>query len=238
MKLEELCSKLKLKRQESGLSIEQVVDKTKLYPSVIKDIEEINLSNISAAYLKGFIKIYATFLGIETGDALEEIPLLHKVKEKPQIKKIKKEIKKIPPKIKKIIIFSLLGMFMLWFLITSVRFVTKKISKTFRKPKKANEKVVSNIPVPKVSSQEIIVSVTAKRKCFLRVKIDGEVLFQSSLDKDKKETWKATKMAELRISDGSAVYIEVNGKPILPLTSMRKAIKSLKITPTGISVDK
>jgi hypothetical protein len=43
---------------------------------------------------------------------------------------------------------------------------------------------------------------------------------------------------ELKISDGSAVYIEVNGKAIPELTSRRRPIKTLTITHSGISVEK
>ncbi|MCK5393631.1 MAG: helix-turn-helix domain-containing protein, partial [Candidatus Omnitrophica bacterium] len=40
--IEELCHKLKNKRKELGYSIEHIVNKTKLSPSVIKNIEEVN----------------------------------------------------------------------------------------------------------------------------------------------------------------------------------------------------
>jgi len=57
MTIEELCVKLQQKRNDLGLTLEEVVEKTKLYPSVIRDIESGNLGNISKAYLKGYIKI-------------------------------------------------------------------------------------------------------------------------------------------------------------------------------------
>lgn len=45
--IESLCKKIKEKRRELGYSIEEVVKKTKLHPSVIKDIENCNLDKIT-----------------------------------------------------------------------------------------------------------------------------------------------------------------------------------------------
>jgi len=71
--IKELCSKLKEKRIELGYSIDYVVDKTKLHPSMIRDIEEGNLSSENPTYVRGFIRIYASFLKVDLGSALEEI---------------------------------------------------------------------------------------------------------------------------------------------------------------------
>ena len=81
-------------------------------------------------------------------------------------------------------------------------------------------------------------TLTAKKKCFLKVIVDGKLLFKGILRKGARETWKADKEIELKIRDGSAITLEVNGRLIPILTSLRKPIKSLKITPSGIVVDK
>ena len=73
--IKEICHKLSEKRKELGYDIEYAVDKTKLHPSVIRDIESGNLANINSAYTKGFMKIYASFLGVDLGNSLEEISL-------------------------------------------------------------------------------------------------------------------------------------------------------------------
>ena len=80
--IKEVCNRLKEKRSELGYSIEYTVEKTKLYPSVIRDIEQGNLSNISSVYLKGFMKIYASFLGVDLGTALEEVNSLPRTRKK------------------------------------------------------------------------------------------------------------------------------------------------------------
>ncbi len=106
MNIEELCAKLQQKRNELGLTLEEVVEKTKLYPSVIRDIEACNLGNINKAYLKGYIKIYASFLSVDVEDALGKISLnepgvsqRQEVKVKPPVQekpKLKLSFKSIP----------------------------------------------------------------------------------------------------------------------------------------------
>lgn len=245
--IQELCAKLKAKREELGYSIEEAVEKTKLHPSVIRDIESGNLSNINPTYIRGFIKIYAAFLGVAIGDALEGIPsAVVKTKKEPKITKEPRTrrrpslpFKKFPFKeIKKPLVFLIAGIiaFLILFMIAKAIFKGRR-HKEVAEPPKIEEKA----PTPKTVTKpaaELIASITAKRDCFLRVKSDGEILFEGILKKGVSESWNAKKELEFKISDGSAVYVEVNGKALPSLTTMRKPIKSLKITPSGISVEK
>jgi len=248
MNLEELCVKLQQKRNDLGLTLEEAVEKTKLYPSVIRDIESCNLSNISKAYLKGYIKIYASFLGVNTEDALDKIGINQQnISAKPLIKKDEPaqkstpsiKFKPIPPKVKKIIFYLVALVFILWATTSVVRFVSKSFTKIPKKPaKKTERKVIKLPPVSKKVQAEFNASLTAKRDCFIRAKVDGKVLFEGVLKKGMSESWKGRKEIEFRIADGSSVYLEVNGKSLPSLTSSHKSIKSLKVNSSGISVVK
>lgn len=245
MTIEELCAALQKKRTELGLNIEEVVEKTKLYPSVIRDIEAGNLGNISSAYLKGYIRIYASFLGVDLADALTNLNLSNAPKNKPLInkqetlrEKPKQERKPIPPYIKKVILYVIVALIVLPLLIAFVRFVSKSISRISHKPVKKIEKRIAKPIILKNKSKEVTVSLSIKRDCFVRVKVDGKVLFEGILKKGVSETWKGKKEIEFKLSDGSAVYLEINGKALPALTSAHKSIKSLKITPSGVAVSK
>jgi transcriptional regulator with XRE-family HTH domain len=231
--IEELCSKLKEKRKELGYTIEEVVEKTKLHPSAIRDIEEGNLNNINLTYLKGFIKIYASFLGVDAGRDLEEITTKVVIKKEPVQRKI---MPTFTPKIKKNIIFIIIFIFLL---VAGLIFVNR-VRKLFS-VKEAVVKIEGETPpLPSLSADNyrVVTAVKAKRSCFLKVKVDGKLLFEGILTAGMVETWKGKKEIELKISDGSAVSLEVNGKMLPPLTSLRQPIESVKITPTGISVEK
>ena len=109
--IEELCKKLKEKRKELELDLEEVVEKTKLHPSTIKSIEAGDISTINAIYLKGYLKIYASFLGVEIKDELTEIVVKKEPKKqirvKPQPKKEKKEsVRFLDERTKKMLIIA------------------------------------------------------------------------------------------------------------------------------------
>ncbi|MFH1504610.1 MAG: RodZ domain-containing protein [Candidatus Omnitrophota bacterium] len=252
--IKEVCSKLKEKRANLGYSLEETVEKTKLHPSVIRDIESGDLSNINSAYLKGFMRIYASFLEIDMGRALEEIESVPS----PQIKNKKKIVKKnLNPvselqaqklkesfsKIKKKVIVAVLVVVFLWSFFAFTRFIFRKVIQSFKRPpKEASRQVQPKLspiaPTAVVRTQGIGVSLTAKKRCFIRTVVDGKLLFEGILDRNVVESWEADEEIEFRISDGSAVHLEVNGKALPPLSSIRKPIKSLKITPSGITIDK
>ncbi|UCD16100.1 MAG: helix-turn-helix domain-containing protein [Candidatus Omnitrophota bacterium] len=288
--IKELCYNLAEKRKKLGLSIEDVVEKTKLCPSVIRDIEDGNLTNINATYFRGFIKIYASFLGVELGAGIfDEISSLNSAatntvpkgqtfsktnvlgRKSPQSagsssvpieiasqssvsaskraggrKYIDMAREKIPLGLKKNIPVFVIGAVVLVSLFGFSKFIVGKIFKGGRAQKEKAVASDSSQEGEKVSSRKkdkslagiIDTSLKVKRDCFVRVKVDGKLLFEGILNKGTVEMWKGTKEIEYKISDGSAVYLEVNGNPLPPLTSMRKPIKSLKITHSGISVDK
>jgi len=251
--IKELCNKLKEKRKELGYSIGYVVEKIKLHPSMIKDIEEGNLANENPIYIRGFIKIYAAFLKVDLGSSLEEIgaPKPRVRKKESRIRKINGSIifnrigsmvKKISPETRKKIIIILAGIALLWAFFSVSSFVVGKIVKFFTAPKKNTQEVhkeeKSEAAAVLPESEKLVATLTAKKNCFLRVVVDGNLLFEGVLKKGARETWQGDKEIELKIRDGSAIALEVNGRSIPTLTSLRKPIKSLKITPSGIVVDK
>jgi len=65
MQLKEIIQVLKDKREELGLTIEEVSRQTKINGMVLSNIEQGELKKISTVYLKGFLKIYIQFLGLE-----------------------------------------------------------------------------------------------------------------------------------------------------------------------------
>lgn len=250
--IRELCNKLKKKRRELGYSIKYVVEKTKLHPLMIKDLEEGNLTNENPIYIRGFLKIYATFLKVDIGSSLEEIgapksmvrekePKVRKIDGSIILKRIGSIARQISPEVRKKIIIILAGIILLWGFFVLSSFVVRSISKIFTAGPKSTQEVQKKeeeiaTDIPEVEGVEA--TLTAKKNCFLKVIVDGKLLFKGVLRKGARETWKADKEIELKIRDGSAITLEVNGRPIPTLTSLRKPIKSLKITPSGIVVDK
>ena len=76
--MERLSGKiLKLKREETNLSIEEISFNTKISKRILKKIEDSDFSNMSSFQRKYFIKNYAIFLGIE--NKIESTEIYNKV---------------------------------------------------------------------------------------------------------------------------------------------------------------
>ncbi len=70
--MEKIGERIKKIRLEKGLSLEEVHRKTKIHMNVLKAIEEDTLVNFSPIYIKGFIKIYCNFLGVDPKDFIAD----------------------------------------------------------------------------------------------------------------------------------------------------------------------
>lgn len=71
--MEKIGLKLKSKREENGLSIEEVAEDLKMRPSQITSIEEGKIEDFKDIfYLKYFIRDYAKYLGLDGEKMLDE----------------------------------------------------------------------------------------------------------------------------------------------------------------------
>jgi len=70
--LDSAGERLKRIRQEKGISLDEVQKKTKIQMNILKAIEGESLTNLNPIYLKGFLKIYCKFLGVEPKDYIPD----------------------------------------------------------------------------------------------------------------------------------------------------------------------
>ena len=71
--MKNIGTKLKDKREENGLSIEEVAEDLKMRPSQILSIEEGKIEDFKDVfYLKYFIRDYAKYLGLDSEKILDE----------------------------------------------------------------------------------------------------------------------------------------------------------------------
>lgn len=62
--MESVGARLKKIRLEKGLSLEEVQKKTRIHLSILRAIEEESLLDLNPVYIRGFVKIYCVFLGV------------------------------------------------------------------------------------------------------------------------------------------------------------------------------
>jgi len=72
LNMESIGPRLKKIRLEKGLSLEEVQKKTKIHVNILKIIEGDSLTNLSPVYLKGFLKIYCKFFGLDPKDYIPD----------------------------------------------------------------------------------------------------------------------------------------------------------------------
>lgn len=71
--MKNIGTKLKTKREENGLSVEEVAEDLKMRPSQITSIEEGKIEDFKDVfYLKYFIRDYAKYLGLDGEKLLDE----------------------------------------------------------------------------------------------------------------------------------------------------------------------
>ena len=248
---EEFFSNFRKIREELGYDLEDVVERTKLHPSAIRAIESGDINSISRAYRKGFIKIYASFLGIKLEDELlDEVVTQDLPKKAPPKPKRKKEPPKpskvFTPQVRRNIMFSVAVIIAFLIIVSLLSAIFSLIAykfKTLSEKRKASvttEELTKPAPAPTEakSTKEIRVSLRIKQNCYVRVKQDGKIVFDGMLESGSLESWQAEKELDFKISDGSSVDVEVNDRLLPPLSKIRRAIKSLKVTTQGISIDK
>jgi len=64
--------RLKKVRLEKGITLEEAHKKTKIHLDILKALEEDSVVNLSPIYIKGFLKIYCNFLGVDPHDYIAD----------------------------------------------------------------------------------------------------------------------------------------------------------------------
>ncbi len=253
--MESAGARLKKIRLEKGLSLEEVHKKTKLHLNILKAIEEDSLIDFNPVYIKGFLKIYCNFLGVEPKDYLPDYkesrtkveyvsdfqhkpaPLFKAPSLKlPVIKAIRIKTKTILTVI--LILAFIAGLFNLGRIISSKRSL---VSKKASLPAVAVVMPRIENKTPSVKAQDsaevkiIRLDIRAKENCFIHVKTDGRTMFQNVLKKGRSETWQAMHKIELSLSNAAGVELEVDGKRIQALGRKGQA-RNVLITKEGLSI--
>ena len=189
--MQSVGEKLKRARLEKGLSLDEVYKNTRVHSRVLEALEEDRAHNfLSLIYIKGFLKTYARYLGLDSEQLLKEYIDSQKIEPSP-VEVVKElEHKKSRP-INLFFVFRVVSVLVLLVIfVFYFRFVLRHIFKAPAEAKvtKIDVKVV---PAPLVKREDLILQVRTKEDCWLKVKVDERVIFQNILQKGKVEKWRA-----------------------------------------------
>lgn len=233
-------------RESKGISLQEAHQKTKIHLRILNALEEDAVAQMSPAYVKGLLKIYCSFLGVDYKDFIEERPK-EEVKEEgiPETAKIRPRLHLAKPLIdlsliKKIKLKPIIFIICLLALAIIAFKLGKSIS-AYRatRPKKPVTKEAApkqEVSVIKPIAGKPKLGIRAKEDCWLEVKTDGKVVFKNVLKKGDYEHWEAKEKIEFSVGNAGGIDVEVNGKLLPPLGRRGQVIKNIVITKEGLTV--
>jgi len=235
---------LKGRRESLGISLKEAEKATKIRVRHIQALENDEFNIIPGrAYVKGFLRTYATFLRIDVKSLLKDYEKEHDVvpKHERDIDVNKNDLYKK----RRMVFFFIIGFLLL---IVVIFFGARALSRRSQNaPKQKNEIEVplggvlppeeeqvkeepvipvENKPVTgtnivdttslaeKPAGKEFKIKATALDRVWLRVIVDGENVFESVLEKDESKEWVAKESVIMKSGNGDLVQIVKDGELI------------------------
>lgn len=256
---------LKKIRLEKGISLEEVQKKTRIHINVLKAIEGDSLTDVDPVYLRGFLKIYCKFLGVDPKDYITHYKEASVFSSGAGGFEYAKKIRSFMPSRKIIIalacvlavICAAVVLFRLGRNIAlrqkarlsaqdamSFKKIKVKKSATPGKskaaPLAAREALVPErtLALNKEAPSGIRLAIRARENCWVSLKVDGRLVFQRVLEKGRFESWKAKEKIELSLGNAAAAELEVNGQLFTNLGRKGQPRKNILITREGLSVSR
>ncbi|HLF17349.1 MAG TPA: RodZ domain-containing protein [Candidatus Omnitrophota bacterium] len=132
---------------------------------------------------------------------------------------------------------------------TAIEELMPPVSSAVKENKRAKESAASVVAVVEAVGESqttqaasigknVVLTVRAKKSSWLRVKSDGVVVFQSTLNAGEAETWEADNEIEITGRNITQLEFELNGKLIGSLGRSSRGAKGLLVTQEGLSVTK
>ncbi len=260
MSMADIGEKLKAAREKRSLTIEQVQKQTLIHAPVLAALEEGRCDEIlTPTYVKGFLKKYAGYLGLDYKEILNEYASLHAdkvsggVNPDKAVKPKKNDGKDTTVLLRRVMLaviaLALIALFV-FLAYASVRFLyslSKRPHKTAKVSLKA--KVSETRPaaarknaakssrsaktvVPK--NEPLNITIKVRSPVWVELKKDGEKQFQRVLPRGLAESVTAREKVELFIANGDVVEIFLNGRSLG--SPGKGVIKDLEITRNGMKV--
>ncbi len=116
--MKQIGKELKEVREEKGISLEEIAEKTKIQPRFLRAIESGNWEDLpEEVYLRGFLKTYADALGLEGQEFVESYNRSRAQEIPPAIPEEEEEEEKNNQFLLLIIIVVLIGLGIIGFLV-------------------------------------------------------------------------------------------------------------------------
>lgn len=221
-------------REEKSILLEEIATKTLIREIFLHALEEGRAEDLpEPIYVQGFIRRYGDVLGLD-GMALSQNFATAFKQPEPEINfpELEKKTNFYIPLYVPYILLLIVACFGLFYVLNppgKVESITQKNNSTTVKEKKVplakpssssvGQKPSSQLPSPTTAAPKtqlisgVEVSLELQDESWMRVKADGKTVFEGTLKKGERKTWKAEKQLFIRAGNAGAVLISANQKP-------------------------
>jgi len=257
--MHEAGEKLKKIRLAKGLTLEEVQKKTKIHLGILKAIEGESLTNLSPVYLKGFVKIYCKFLGLDPKECIPDYQdnprsfSVHQVEEEHSQPKPIAEIKTsssrgpaftLPFDLKKVIVIVLVVFVAVFTFYNLGKFISsRKKAEPAAAAADAGKQGAQPVKAPVNATAQakelpsvVRLTVIARENCMVTVKVDGKVFRQGLIAKGRSVSWKAKDKIELSLTNAGGVELIVNSQRFPNIGKKKQKINNIIIDKQGLHI--
>lgn len=241
--MESIGSRIRAAREAKGISINHAQNDTRISARILSAIEADRAQEFISGpvYVRSFIKKYADYLGLD-GRSLAEDFTGKKPEFKEQISVLSNN-DKIP--VKKII-YAVVAIAIIFLGIKLIALAGSKTIAFFKSRPKAEKTATVKarpavilpqrdrptviLPAPTMQipkGEALALSLKARSDVYLKVRSDGNVIYDGILKKGSSERWEAKQSFEISTSKAEALAIDLNGASLGPLG--KGAVKDLKL---------
>ena len=215
---------LRQKREERGLSIEDISTKTQLQPKLIKAIEEGNIEILpESVYVRGMVKRYADYLSLDGQSISQSIPAWE-----PKIPDFAQPVTRstvlqVAPRVKPFYVY--LGYIMLIVgggagISHLINDAVKPESPLILPLSKINSPDSPNpataIPVA-TQPQSVEIGIVVKTAAWAQIGIDGATKFTGNLQPGTTMNWMGAKQVTISTNNGGALLLSQNRQSPQPV---------------------
>jgi len=246
------------KREDRKLSIEDVCRMSRIQQSVIKDIENGVFDRLSKPYLKGFLKKYSTFLGLDAEDVLkkyEEVSLKVPSREfnLGEDRKKQKDVffdNRVKRNLKVLFIAgsSVIFVILFFMLLGAIRksltrlpsrenaasISVKKKPAVRKKSKKVKKPVAAASTTHKKASAPVVLTLKARDDVWVKITDGEKMLFAGIIGKGGARTWKADGPLKVWTGKGESLDFTVNTRKIGVVAA--GVVKNISVSSRGVKV--
>jgi len=231
-KLQEISHYLQQHRQEQGLSLKDVAERTRIPLSTLKAIEAAQLTQLpEPVYVQGFIRRFADVLGLDGTALAKDFPTQMVSQRSPQT-----IWRRLPAAQLRPLHLYCLYIAVIVFAINSLSSVVRRsadphnlnLQKTLVGPEFPEVSLVEEpSSSPPDTTPAVQVNLTFQAESWIRVTADGSAIFEGILPAGTERHWTAQEQIVIRAGNAGGVLLALNDnstRPLGPLGAVKEVV--------------